>query len=308
MGQALIKDSVKISIVTAVYNAVDTLEQTIVSVLEQDYNNIEYIIIDGGSNDGTVDIIQRYQDKLAYWCSESDNGVYEAFNKGIAQATGDYIQFLGADDALYSSNVISNVVAELQDDIDILSTCGYLVDEKLKIERFLSNDDAASGETRTNGHMPPHPGMFVRLPVMQKYMFDTTYKVAADYKFFLTCYLREKIKFKYILTPTFFFSDGGMSGSANEVADCENMRLWQEFGLSMCIEREKKLQKRKSKENIFKFRVIKYRLLDWLGLLSRYKCCHKRWRRHRCNNAVCRWCGRVREDFSENHKKTARRI
>ena len=89
-----------ISIITVSYNAVKTIEQTISSVVNQSYSNIEYIIIDGGSTDGTVDIIKKYEDRIAYWVSEPDGGIYDAMNKGIKVATGDYIQIIGADDFL----------------------------------------------------------------------------------------------------------------------------------------------------------------------------------------------------------------
>ena len=278
----------KITIVTATYNAVDTLEQTILSVLNQTYDNIEYIIIDGASTDGTVDLIKKYSDRLGYWCSEKDSGIYNAFNKGIRQATGDYIQFLGADDALYDQNTISKVVEQLDDDVDVLSTCGYLVNEDLKIERLLDNHDAATGQSRTNGSMPPHPGMFVESSLMRKFMFDETFKIVADYNFFLTCYLKTDARFKYIDLPTFYFSDGGTTGSANQRADEENMQLWQKFGLEWCITRENKLKARKNNASVIK--KTKYWCLKKMGLLAAYKCRNKRWRKHRCNNALCRWC------------------
>ncbi len=92
--------STKVSIITVVYNAVATIEQTILSVVKQDYSNIEYIIVDGGSTDGTLDIVKKYEKKIALWLSEPDHGIYDAMNKGLTHATGDYIYYLGADDCL----------------------------------------------------------------------------------------------------------------------------------------------------------------------------------------------------------------
>jgi glycosyltransferase involved in cell wall biosynthesis len=104
------KDSlVSITIITVVYNSVVTLEQTILSVINQTYKNIEYIIIDGGSTDGTVDIIKKYEDKLAYWVSEPDNGIYDAMNKGIEKANGEWLNFMNSGDIFYSKDILNTV-------------------------------------------------------------------------------------------------------------------------------------------------------------------------------------------------------
>lgn len=99
-----------ISIVTVSYNAAATIEQTILSVINQTYRNIEYIIIDGGSTDGTVEIIKKYANKLAYWVSEPDKGIYDAMNKGIQKAKGEWINFMNAGDILYNSDVLAQVL------------------------------------------------------------------------------------------------------------------------------------------------------------------------------------------------------
>lgn len=88
----------KITVITVVYNGIDYIEDTILSVINQDYSNIEYIIIDGKSDDGTMDIVEKYATKISYWVSESDNGIYDAMNKGIKVATGDWIIFMNCGD------------------------------------------------------------------------------------------------------------------------------------------------------------------------------------------------------------------
>lgn len=98
-----------ISIVTVSYNAVSTIEQTILSVINQTYPHIEYIIIDGGSTDGTVDIIKKYADRIAYWVSEPDKGIYDAMNKGIKVATGEWINFMNAGDCFANSKVLNEI-------------------------------------------------------------------------------------------------------------------------------------------------------------------------------------------------------
>ena len=97
------------SIITITYNAVRLVEQTLLNVLSQSYPNIEYIVIDGGSTDGTVDIIKRYESGLAYWVSEPDKGIYDAMNKGLQKATGDYVWFINAGDSLCSSDTVQSV-------------------------------------------------------------------------------------------------------------------------------------------------------------------------------------------------------
>mgnify|MGYP001033420933 FL=1 len=109
-----------ISVVTVSYNAVLTIEQTILSVINQTYPNVEYIIIDGGSTDGTVDIIKKYADKIAYWVSEPDKGIYDAMNKGGLKATGDFIQFLNAGDWFENEHVIEKIFKDWYKRVDVV--------------------------------------------------------------------------------------------------------------------------------------------------------------------------------------------
>lgn len=128
-------EEVKISVITVCYNAVDTLEKTIQSVLEQTYHNIEYIIIDGGSTDGTVEIIHRYVDYLAYWVSEPDRGIYDAMNKGIERATGEWVNFMNAGDYFYNYDVISNVFKVLQK-ADVMTGISFMDYPKRNVYGF----------------------------------------------------------------------------------------------------------------------------------------------------------------------------
>lgn len=105
---------IKVSIITVVYNGVKNIEQTIKSVLHQTYSNIEYIVIDGGSTDGSLDIIKKYSDSISYWVSEADKGIYDAMNKGISKATGDLIGIINSDD-WYEPDAIMNMVTAYEE-------------------------------------------------------------------------------------------------------------------------------------------------------------------------------------------------
>ena len=290
----IIKDNYKITIVTVTYNSASTLEQTIVSVTRQDYPNIEYIIVDGASSDETVDIIKKHEDKFNIrWLSEPDKGIYDAFNKGIDMATGDYIQFLGSDDALYNADTISRMVAQLDDNTDILSGSIMVIDEMTRRQYPRYNHFAIDKE-KYRGGMIPHPGMFVKASLMRKYKFDISYKIAADYRFFLQCYYDENVKFKFIDVPVVFFAN---SGSSSSLAECweEDNRTYMELGLPFhapCIDGTSAVTS-----------IIR-KILWKIGLLQpiikvadscrHYVKSHFVWERHTCDNPICRWCERER--------------
>lgn len=175
----------KISVVTVCYNAVKTIEDTMLSVLNQTYDNIEYIIIDGGSTDGTVDIIKKYADRLAYWVSEPDKGIYDAMNKGIDAATGDYINFMNSGDSFVNDNTLSLIAKELNPVYEIIygdtifkaPACEYRR-KTLPLDNIL--------------HCMPfgHQSTFIKLSLMKAVKYDTSFKSSGDYHFFYNCYLK----------------------------------------------------------------------------------------------------------------------
>lgn len=180
-----------ITIITVCYNAISSIEKTILSVINQTYPNIEYIIIDGGSTDGTIDIIKKYEDKTTYWISEPDKGIYDAMNKGIKLATGEWINFMNCGDTFYSKTSISEVFqkANLESDI-IYGNTNLLLSTGEYIQR---------GKVVTNLEYMPfvHQSSFSRSYLMKKYGFDTKYKICADKNFFYTIY-QNKNKFEYV--------------------------------------------------------------------------------------------------------------
>jgi hypothetical protein len=179
----------KISIITVTHNAVHTLQATLDSVRAQDYPDIEHIVIDGGSTDGTIDIIRRNPDRFAYWTSEPDGGIYEAMNKGLAKATGDWVLFLNADDTLHDAHAVSRVFA----------AAGRPWAGKLVIYGdSVMHVDAANTRLRRSKplrtirfKMPfTHQGVFVSAGLLRERPFDTRYRLACDYDFFRDVYAR----------------------------------------------------------------------------------------------------------------------
>lgn len=182
-----------ISIVTVSYNAVVTIEQTILSVINQTYPNIEYIIIDGGSTDGTVDIIKKYTDKIAYWVSEPDKGIYDAMNKGGVRSTGKWLQFLNCGDKLYDNNVVSNIFS-LSNNGDV----GIIYGDMIKITRVGAFWGKPYSLDRFENSFPVfHPSSYIRRDVFIKSMFDTSYRIAADFALYRQLYL-DGVVFKYV--------------------------------------------------------------------------------------------------------------
>jgi len=278
----------KITIITAAFNAGKTIGQTICSVLSQDYENIEYIIVDGGSTDNTLKILNRYKcDRRLHYISEKDSGIYNALNKAVALASGDYIEVLGADDALAGNTVISSVSSELSDDIDVWSGLVYGVDEETCRQRIIGDNHIARDRNKYKGGMIAHSGMFVKKKLLLKYPFDETYKIAADYKFFLQCYNDENIKFKFSDLVVSYFSLAGVSSKDN-ACDLENARIYRELGLPYYD------------VIIYDDSKVKYILKVLLTKMFMYDvalCLYKRfakyfWSKHACLNKVCRWCGR----------------
>jgi glycosyltransferase involved in cell wall biosynthesis len=182
-----------VSIITIVYNAKKTLEQTILSVINQSYKNIEYIIIDGGSTDGSIDIIKQYENKITYWVSEKDNGISDAFNKGILQCKGEIVGILNADD-WYEKNAVETIIKKYTDDTSV-----YCADLNL-----IDNSDFPFKKMKSKiwfldyGMHIMHPSTFVKKSCYDNYgLFDIHLKFAMDYDLLLRL-KNNGCKFSYI--------------------------------------------------------------------------------------------------------------
>lgn len=210
------KQEIKVSVITVVYNGKLHIEQTIKSVLNQTYSNIEYIIIDGGSTDGTIEIIKRYEKQLAYWVSEPDSGIYDAMNKGIKKATGELIGILNSDD-WYEPDAISWAVNEYDKDTVVYGLIRHVLgDKRLKIY--------APYPSLIIKEMIPHPTCFVPLNIYKKYgCFALEYKSCADYQFILRLF-SSGVQFKLVERVLANFRLGGFSWSVSSLCESYDMR------------------------------------------------------------------------------------
>jgi len=205
----------KITIITVVRNNAKCIEECIKSVLSQSYyNNIEYIIIDGESTDGTIDIINKYKNKVAKVISEKDPGHIHAFNKGIELATGDIIGFLHSDDLYVDDHVVEDAIAAFsQSNADsVYGDLVYVKREDInKVVRYWRADEGNRAKISL-GWMPPHPSLFVKREVYQYYGgFNTEFKISADYEIILRFLYMHRISMHYMHRLCVKMRTGGIS-------------------------------------------------------------------------------------------------
>jgi glycosyltransferase involved in cell wall biosynthesis len=198
-------DKYKISIVTVVYNGVESIEDTILSVINQTYDNIEYIIIDGGSTDKTQEVIKKYDDKISYWISETDKGIYDAMNKGIKASKGDWILFLNAGDVFFNQDILSSIQRELYN-------CDVLYG-KTTIKQ--KNGDMSIREfypLRLDWKVIPycHQSVLIKKDLLMETLFDTNYKIGADYNQYFGLKAK-KAKFKSVNEIISVYDNDGFS-------------------------------------------------------------------------------------------------
>lgn len=227
----------KVSIITISYNAEDTISDTIKSVINQDYENIEYIIMDGASKDKTSSIIKSFGFKVAKFISEPDKGIYDAMNKGLALATGDIIGILNADDIYADTNVISKVVNRFQEDKveGLYADLVYVKrDDTNKITRYWRSGNYSKGKF-LKGWMPPHPTFFVKREIYEKYgNFNLDLRSAADYEIMLRFIHKHEIKITYLPCIITKMRVGGQSNVSlkNRIkANKEDREAWKINGL-----------------------------------------------------------------------------
>jgi len=229
----------KLSIVTVCLNSVETVEDTIKSVLIQDYKDIEYIIVDGGSTDGTIDVIEKYRERMSRFVSEPDKGIYDAMNKGLGLCTGEAVGFLNAGD-FYAGEFVISRVAALMSETNVEAVYGdleYVASNEpgKRIRRWKSQ--AYRNGLFEKGWHPPHPAFFVKRQVFEKYgYFNPKFKIAADYELMLRFLRKYGVSSCYIPAVLVKMRIGGKSNkNLSQIirANIECYKAWGENGLKV---------------------------------------------------------------------------
>lgn len=218
------------TIITINKDNANGLENTIVSVINQSHCDYEYIIIDGKSTDGSVDVIKKYENSISYWISEKDTGIYNAMNKAIRISKGQYLLFLNSGDIFYSINVLKKVSVYLPLGIDLLigreaignnSPCPYEEKEITLMSIFKKT--------------LPHQATFIRRELFLSNLYDESYKIVADWKFWIQKLIIENCSYKYIDVVVDRFDTSGISLNSNGKGADECERMFQELLYKRCI-------------------------------------------------------------------------
>ncbi|MGE0085823.1 MAG: glycosyltransferase family 2 protein [Desulfococcaceae bacterium] len=227
----------KISLITVCRNSAHTIEDCIKSVEKQNYPDLEYIIIDGGSTDGTVDRIKKYQHMINYWISEKDSGIFHAMNKGLQKAEGDIVGFINADDFFASDNILSKISAALENtDYDGVYSDLIYVDQQNtdRSVRYWKSGEFSKKKMRF-GWFPPHPTLYFRKSVYDRLgFFDDRMKVSADYDLMVRFLYCGNLHLKYIPCVSVKMRMGGVSNRnfrsiVNSLKEFEG--VWEKNGL-----------------------------------------------------------------------------
>lgn len=228
----------KVSIITVSYNSATTLDDTIRSVENQDYPDIEYILVDGCSKDGTVDIIRRNNHIINRWVSEPDEGLYDAMNKGIRMATGDIVGIINSDDFYHRPDSISQIVSAFQ---EFRTQCVYAdvrfvhPDNLEKTVRYYHSGRFAPHKFK-RGLMPAHPTFFTYRENFEKFgYYKTDYKIAADFELLVRFLYKHKLSYHYLPIDLMKMRTGGLSTKSwksNVIINQEDLRACRENGLN----------------------------------------------------------------------------
>ena len=226
-----------ISLITVSHNSASTIKDSIESVLSQDHKDIEYIIVDGDSTDGTVDIIRSFGKGVSKWISEPDAGIYDAMNKGVSMATGEIVGMINSDDFYSSSQIISKVAKAFEDErVDAVFGDLVFVDPG-NLKRVLRKYSSGSWHPGkfARGFMPAHPTFFVRRKFYEQFgLFKTDYKIAADYELLIRFLFVHRLNYHYLPITMVTMRKGGVSSrnlKSNFILNQEIIRGCRENGI-----------------------------------------------------------------------------
>jgi len=204
-----------VSVITVVYNNFEHVRNTIESVLSQDYLLIEYVVIDGGSTDGTLDVIEEYLDRISIFLSEPDGGIYDALNKGIVSASGDVVAILHSDDLFCDEYVVSDMVKKISDTKSEFCFSDMVIVDSIsnKVLRYYMAGYFDRWMFRI-GWMPPHPTCFIKKSLFEEFgLYSLEYKVAGDFDFLVRIFYGREISWSYLDRITVKMQQGGVSNS-----------------------------------------------------------------------------------------------
>lgn len=207
-----VKNTMKVSIVTVTYNSESTLRDTIESVLSQDYDNIEYIIVDGQSTDATLSIIDEYRDRISVVISESDRGIYDAMNKGIDRATGDIVGILNSDDYFSDNHIVSMIAGEFDGTVDAVYGDVVFISPSSpqKVVRYYSSK-IFKPSRMVMGLSPAHPSFYVKREFYERYgKYNISYRIASDFDLFVR-FFSSPMRYRYVEKVFVKMRTGGIS-------------------------------------------------------------------------------------------------
>lgn len=217
----------KISVITISYNAASCIEETIKSVINQRYNNFEYIMVDGKSSDDTVEIIQKYNSHISKWISEPDKGIYNAMNKAVRMANGEYCIFMNAGDMFCNPLVLKQVSPFLDDNVD------YLVGNEVAIKHGKIVDYVCAPKKITTNLFVKkslsHQASFIRRDLLLQYPYDETLKMVSDWKFCIQTLLLEHASYKALNIDVCVFNHEGITFRQKEVGHNERRKVLQDL-------------------------------------------------------------------------------
>lgn len=205
----------KLSIITINYNNRDGLRKTIESIVNQTWQDFEYIIIDGGSTDGSVEVIKEFADHIDYWVSEPDKGIYNAMNKGVAVAKGEYCQFLNSGDALSDANVVKYIVRELEDKAIYFAKTRFI--DTLEVIKAPQQITMRTLYKRSL----PHPSSYIQRQVLLKFPYDETLRIVSDWKFWIQAIILDNCSYDILDWIVVDFDTTGISAKQKNIVSIE---------------------------------------------------------------------------------------